>query len=280
MIKYIYSLFLGLFLISTQAQVGVNTDTPNSGVTLDVNGKTNVVQRINLGGTDVVNGQPGADKELIVSGGPDAKPHWGVKTLPAGFGDTFSMTYMHSGFDTAGADLVANGAIGYTPGMALNDTEVGTGTACPTGNCWKVLTGLNHTFPIYKNQNKVNFVFQTVTQINSQGSASYACGIFLNSTSASNPNPPLADYKLVGVRNDVVLGGTAGDYKLFNMNVTLENLAGSADGRLYGVRVACRGRTFSSNALVAGKPHSSQTSLLNSDMSRSSINTFVLENYQ
>lgn len=270
--KNIYTMIFGFLFIGIQAQVGINTDTPNNNVTLDVNGKTNVTQRIYLGGTDTSTGNQGLNTQVILSGGATAKPNWNNKTIPDGFGETFTMTYMHSGFDNPGVDLTATGSIPYTETMTLNDT----GTNCTTaGTCWKVLSQLNHTFPVYKSNNKVNFVFQTVVQTNIAGTTSYGCGVFLNSTSATNPNPPLSDFKLVGVRTDVISAGSAGDYKLFNMNVTLENLTGNPGGQSHAVRVACRGRVNGGSAVV-GKVYAGQANL-NSDMARSALNVFVLE---
>lgn len=277
--KNIYSITLALLFIGTQAQVGINTDAPNNGVSLDVNGKTNVSQRIYLGGSDSSTGNQGTNTQLIISGGASANPVWDSKRIPDGFGETFSMNYMHSGFDIVGVNLDSNGAIPYTDTNTLNDSHAATtnptSNACAAGTCWRTLTTLNHIFPVYKSTNKVNFVFQTVAQTNTTNSSSYACGIFLNSTSPNSPNPPLSDFKLIGVRTDAIFAGVIGDYKLFNMNVTLENLPGSPNGRNHAVRVACRGRAQGAN-IVVGKPHTGQTNL-NSDMSRSSLNVFVLE---
>lgn len=270
--KILYSLILTFIVSNINAQVGVNTDTPNTNVTLDVNGKTNVVQRVYLGGTNTIDGSNGTNGQVIISGGATNKPTWNNKRIPDGFGETFSMNYMNSDFDVIGADLGSNGAIEYTAGNTLNDT----GTNCTTaGTCWKVLTELNHIFPVFKNTNKVNFVFQTVAQTNQTQTSSYACGVFLNSTSADSANPPLSDFKLVGVRSDAILNGDIGDYKLFNMNVTLVNLEGSPAGKNHAVRVACRGRTQGANIII-GKSFGLY-GLLNPDLARSSLNIFVLE---
>jgi len=275
--KQIITITLFTFYASLYSQVGINTDAPNSGTGLDVNGKTNVTDRIYLGDENLnQTGSPGNNNQLIVSGGSTDSPKWDTKKLPNGYGETFTMTYMNSGFDTTGADLGANGSIPYTEGMTLNNTTVDTGTPCPQGDCWKVLDNLTHTFPIYKNSNKINFTFQTTVQAKAAGTLSYGCGIFLKDPSAADTN---ANYKLVGVRMDALYQVAIGDYKLFNMNVTLQNLQGSPNGNQYKVKVACRGRA-TGNQLVVGKPRTPTDASLNSDMARSALNIFVLESWE
>lgn len=270
--KKIYNIVFLALSVSLCAQVGINTIAPNSGTALDVNGKTNVTQRIYLGNNNLnQSGNPGINNQLIISGGAAATPSWDTKKLPDGYGETFTMTYMSSGFDTTGVQLGTDGSIEYPAGMLLTST-----TSCAAGNCWKVIPDLTHTFPIYKNSNKANFTFQTTIQANTTGTLSYGCGLFLNDDEADLGNDN--KFKLVGVRLGVFNGAAAGDYQVFNMNVTLENLAGSAAGRNYRVKVACRGRVAGAS-LFAGRPRANGDAALNADMSRSALNIFVLESW-
>lgn len=271
--KKIYNIVFLILSVSSYAQVGINTTTPNSGTALDVAGKTNVTERIHIGGTNLnTAGNPGTTNQVIVSGGAAAAPVWEHKKLPDGYGETFSMTYMNSGFDTNGVQLGTDGSIEYPEGMALNST-----TSCAAGDCWKVIPDLTHTFPIYKNANKANFTFQTTIQANTTGTLSYGCGLFLNDDPTDLDNN--SKFKLVGVRLGAFYDAIAGDYKVFNMNVTLENLAGSAAGRNYRVKVACRGRV-SGASLFAGRPRTLPADTnLNGDMSRSALNIFILESW-
>lgn len=264
-----YSMLLILVNTFAWAQVGINTDTPNPGTTLDVNGKMNMEQRIYLSdGTDLADaGDPGTDKQVIVSGGSAENPQWEAKRLPAGYGLSYTMTYMNTFYDEVGADLTGLGTDLYT----LNE---------PLTNNWTVIPGLNNEFTLYKNDSKVNLIFQTLPQINrtdaNSGSASFACGLFVNSQSSPTV------FKLKAARVDAVRG-VAGSNKIFNMNITLDGssdpeLNGSPAGNKYQLRVACRGRTISSGTTFAiGKALNPNS--LNAQMARSSLNIFVLEKW-
>src|SRR5690606_10872433 len=251
------------------AQVGINTENPRPETALDINGNVNITDRIYLGGTDLNSGNDGEDKASIISGGETDSPEWKKLQIPSGFGESFTMTYMNTYYDAEGVNLVSNGAIPYDLDQDINETD----NDCPTGDCWKIITGLNNEFVIYKPGNKINFMFQTTAQINNANLSSFACGLFLNSP--SNPDT----FTLKGVRTDVVNGSEVGNYKLFNMNVTLENLPvpGGAGGTTYKVRVACRGRTIQTDNFGIGKP---VNTTLNSDMAQSTLNVFVLESWE
>lgn len=248
---------------SLNAQVGIGTENPRSEVGLDVNGITNVSHRILLKGGALNTNQPGdegEDKEIIVSSGPTNPTAWVKKTIPDGFGESFNLTYMNSYFDTTGVDLITINQDAYSFDQAIT-------------NDWKVLSGLDNSFTVYKSSNKTNLIFQTTGQITgnaSSASASFACGIFMKQQAE-------ATYRLKGVRTDAVRG-TTGSNKIINMNVTLENLPipGGAGGTVYNVRVACFGRNVQTTFAV-GK--ALNTTFLNQEMAQSSLKISVLESW-
>ncbi len=258
-------LFIIIFAVgfSASAQVGINTANPRSEVSLDINGNTNVTQRVFLGNQPINQpGSPGNSNDIIVSSGPVNATGWVKKTIPDGFGESFNLTYMNTYFDTTGVDLVTVNSDPYN-----FDQNISTS--------WQVLSGLDNSFTVYKSSNKVNLIFQTTGQINVSGSgsssASFACGIFMKLQSE-------ATYKLKGVRTDAVRG-TTGSNKIINMNVTLENLPipGGAGGTVYNVRTACFGRNVQTTFAV-GK--AINTTFLNSEMAQSTLSISVLESAQ
>ncbi len=259
----LYTPLILLFSIHTIAQVGINTDNPRPEVGLDINGNVNVTDRIYLGGIDLSQqGDDGEDKASIVSGGESSSPEWKKLQIPAGFGESFTMTYMNTYYDTTGQDIATVDSDPYNMDDLIDAN-------------WKVLTGLNNEFPIYKSGSKANFIFQTTGQITGNGSsssASFACGLFMRIKDSPD------GFKLKGVRTDAVRGA-AGSNKIINMNVTLENLPnpGGAGGTIYEVRVACRGRNVQTTFAV-GK--ALNTTFLNQGMAQSTLNVFVLETWQ
>ena len=221
----IYTLCLLIFIfISTQAQVGINTDAPNPDVSLDVNGKTNVGERVYLGGTDLAEGNPGEDKQVIISGGADAEPSWEEKKLPQGYGESFTMTYMNTYYDDNGlgnSTLPASGTGVYTQGESI-------------GTDWKEIPGLTNDFVLYKTGSKINFMFQTTAQLTTQQSStsvSFACGLFI----APGKKDVATAFTLRGVRVGVIQG-VSGSFNIINLTSTLDgspsvdNLPGSAGG--------------------------------------------------
>lgn len=245
--------------VSTTAQVGINTENPRSEVALDVNGVTNVGERVFLGNQPLNQpGNPGDANDIIVSSGSVNPTGWVKKRIPDGFGESYNLTYMNVYYDNVGIDVASVNTNPYAFDQAFTTD-------------WRVLTGLDNSFSVYKPTNKINLIFQTTGQINvtsGSSSASFACGIFMKLRSEST-------YRLKGVRTDAVRG-TTGSNKIVNLNVTLENLpipvgAGEA---IYDVRVACFGRNVQTPFAI-GK--AINTSFLNQEMAQSSLNISVLE---
>lgn len=235
-----------LVFISTLgfSQVGINTENPVT--TLDVNGDLNVSGNIRVAGTDVSQGDPGAKNKALTSGGLTGNVSWEEVKIPVGYQGGLYLTAVEAVSDRVGLSLPTTGFGTYAENESLS------------GN-WTEIPGLTKEITLTRPTNKIHVQFQTTAQMNFSGSASFACGIFLNN-------------QLKGVRVDVVRG-ESGSYNVFNLNSSFTNITAGT----HTFKIACRGRTFSNTngTLGIGKPIVSTS--LNSDMAQSAFNVFVLE---
>ncbi|REC48957.1 hypothetical protein [Chryseobacterium pennipullorum] len=229
------------------AQVGIKTTTPVN--TLDVNGDISIRKEIRTGGTDLVKGSAGNPGDILHNNSTIAANDWKTIKIADGLG-SMSLFSMNTIADQTGVSFSASGSpVPYYEDDAL------------TGN-WTALPNATDTFSVTNNNNKVTFSFQTTAQKvnNGTASASFACGIFVDS-------------KLKAVRTDVLLG-ESGAYKIFNLNATLTNLPPKNN---YVVKVACINRTLNSTTLGIGRPVDG--TFLSNDMAQSVLTTNVLQPY-
>jgi len=235
-----------LFTVAATAQVGINTPNPTN--MLDVNGDLNVGKELRTGGTDVLRGSAGTAGDIFHNNADLATNDWKAIKIADGQG-SMSVFSINTVADKTGVTFVSpNGATTpYNDGDAL------------AGN-WTVLPGTVDTFSVTNMVNKATFSFQTTVQKTGTGSASFACGIFVND-------------KLRAVRTDVLLGDS-GAYKIFNLNATLTNLTPQNQ---YSVKVACIKRALSGTTLGIGR--AVDANYLNSDMSQSVLTTSILQPY-
>ncbi len=243
--KYIYNSFCLLFICGlTFAQVGIKTSNPTS--TLDVNGDLNVSGKLYVGGNDNSLGDAGAKNKALTSNGVSSGTSWEEVQIPVGYQGGLYLTAVEAHSDRVGMDLIATGSGTYAENESLSGD-------------WTEIPGLSKVINLTHTTNKVHVQFQTTAQINFSGSASFACGIFM-------------DNQLKGVRVDIVRG-YAGSYNVFNINSNFNNV--SAGNHTF--KVACRGRTFSVTlgSLAIGKPNTPAN--LNEDMAQSSLSIYVLE---
>lgn len=259
-----------LFVGFAQAQVGVNTSTPAK--TLDVNGTLNVRKEIRTGGTATVVGSAGNAGQLF-GFNSISSDKWKTVQVANGTG-SLSLFYLNTVKDVTGLKFIRRGSTGvYTldSGFVSNSAEDALN--------WEYITNANDSFVVTKTDNlsKAVLSFQTTVQIvkpatstwtGGIGSASFACGIFVEKDGA------LA--KLKAVRNDVVRG-ESGTYKVYNLNVTLDALAAGS----YVVRAACANRQLSTGNSVVhlGIGRAVETSNLNADMAQTTLTTSLLQTY-
>lgn len=246
--KKVFLIILLFGVILSNAQVGINTRTPVN--MLDINGDLNINKEIRMGGSDFVKGKVGAAGDIFHNNADLAVNDWKTIKVADGQG-SMALFSMNTVSDKVGATFLgANGSTApYTDNAVLDAT-------------WTVLEGTVDTFSITNATNKVVFTFQTTAQKtgNTNSSASYACGIFVNNS-------------LKAVRTDVLVGGD-GTNKIFNLNATLTNLPPQ---RNYTVKAACTKRNLNSGTLGTGK--AVNTSFLNTGMAQSVLTTQVLQPY-
>ncbi len=241
---YIYTLFISLLSSGLFAQVGMNTQNPHTA--LDVNGDLNVAGKIHLNVTETTLGDAGDKNKALTSGGSSGQPTWKEVKIPIGYQGGLYLTGVEALADRVGLNLSATGFGTYNEDSPLSGD-------------WVEISGLTKSITVTKPTNKVHVQFQTTAQSNFSGSASFACGIFM-------------DNQLKGVRVDIVRG-QAGAYNVFNMNSSFDNVSSGN----HTFKIACRGRTFSTTggSLAIGVPNN--TTYLNADMAQSSLNILVLE---
>ncbi|WP_291099560.1 MULTISPECIES: hypothetical protein [Weeksellaceae] len=228
-----------LFPVITFSQMGIGTDLPKS--TLDVNGNLNIKNQLYLGGTDNSLGNPGVNGQIVVSNG-DNPATWQDVRLPEGISTlTISSKYVKD--DEIGVSLTNGVTTAYQ-----EDSNLST---------WSVIENLNTSFNIVNITNKVNFSVQTIVQRSNSDLASYACGIFI-------------DDKLKAVRTDII-NTTAGGYKTYNINITLDNIGVGN----HTAKFACRGRNIASGSLGIGKVINA--TYLSAAMAKSVFKTTILE---
>jgi len=239
-------LILLLTINSAYGQVGIQTEKPQS--ELDINGDMNVSGKVYTSGTDNSIGDPGSKNKALTSNGDNAAVTWEEVKIPLGYEGGLYLTTVEAISDTSGLNLAKSGSGIYNEFSSL-DSE------------WKEIPGLTKAVTVSYPNNKIHVQFQTTAQINFTGSASFACGVFVNN-------------QLRGARVDVVKG-PSGSYNVFNINTSLDNLTTGN----YTFKIACRGRTYSpdsENSRVA-IGSSNISSNLNPSMAQSSLNLFVLE---
>jgi len=259
--KNIY--IIGVFFAAIcNAQVGINTNTPAK--TLDVNGALNIRKEIRTGGTPSTPGAEGTTGQIFSVEGPTSDT-WKTFQIANGTG-SLSLYYLNTVKDNVGIQFTESGSTGiYTMDFPYSSAN------------WTYIPGITDSFVVTRTDNKSKAIlsFQTTVQIAkpaglswTSGSASYACGIFVEKDGAQGV--------LKAVRNDVVRG-IPGSYRVYNLNVTLDALAAGS----YVVKAACTNRNLGSGSSLStlgiGRPV--DTSNLNNAMSQSTLTTSMLQTY-
>ena len=163
------------FSSSLSGQVGINTNKPKS--LLDINGDMVVRNKIYVGGTDVLQGNPGAPKQVLTSQGENNPPMWKTPNIPEVKDFNYYLIYNNVFEDETGVSLSQK-----TSSLLSEDYLM---TNLPAGY-WKSIVGLSgKVFKVSSTQNKVYFTFETVAHLgaNDDGvfpATDFACGIFVD----------------------------------------------------------------------------------------------------
>ncbi|SKB72791.1 hypothetical protein SAMN05660477_00845 [Soonwooa buanensis] len=264
---------LGIFInIALKAQVGINTTSPQK--MLDVNGDLNIRKELRVEGTDLIKGNSGSMGQLYkvktVLPNQILTDSWKTVQIAKGTG-SLSLFYLNTVKDTEGVEFDKNNLAAQ---YVLNESFTAPNpNNDSTKKNWAWIKNAKDVFTVTKSDNKSKAILslQTVVQItaNTTSSASFACGIFVSKDGGLE--------QLKAVRNDVVRG-PSGAYKVYNLNVTLDELSPG----IYTVRAACANRNLNltsvpSTKLGIGKAMD-QISLSN-DMAQTTLTTSVLQTY-
>lgn len=256
---------LSLLMISSYAQVGINTNSPQS--SLDVNGDITFRNELRVGGTKSVNGNPGTVNQILVSQGDNVAPQW--RTSKLGFYEVneYKMTASDAKVDEVGINFSnasnGDGIITSPAGESINSTSP----------VWTEIAGLASSFTVSNAVNRVNFMFQTGIEMSAVTLADqyvrFTCGIFV-------------DNQLRAIRADQINGVTGKGQKnqsIFTLNYTSENAASG----VHTVRVACRRITQSGVGvspiyhLAIGRTTTDGTAIANNFMLNSVLKFDVTE---
>lgn len=226
--NYHVLLIFSLMGFFAKSQVGINTKNPQS--TLDINGDLTIRNELKVGGTPTTTGNPGQDKQLLVSQGAGASPQW--KASKVGFFEAGEYRVVGSGIttDQKGIDY-GNSSTG--DGIATSNLGE---TLIQTNPKWTELTDLATTFNIGNADNRVNISFQTGLEMSDVGSnddkyVRFSCGIFI-------------DDVLVAMRADQINGVYGKGNKnqsIFTLNYVLQNVTEGS----HSLKVGCRRITSS-----------------------------------
>ncbi|ATN05785.1 hypothetical protein CRN76_10460 [Chryseobacterium indologenes] len=228
--------------------VGIKTTSPKA--PLDVNGTININKEIYLEGTETNIGNAGNTGDLLAGNGT-GKTQWRNFNLPAGYGDLI-LSNSYVGSTSTGTVISGTGnaptlSVPYTADQGMT-----------TPKAWQQINQITTPFTISKTTNISNIAVQTMVQINTSSTASFACGIFI-------------DDKLKTVRTGNLSGG-AGSYILFNVNTSLINQPVGS----HTLKFACVERNVpTGTSLAFGQPI--DTSNLNNDMAETAYSISVLE---
>ncbi|UOU99899.1 hypothetical protein MUU74_08080 [Chryseobacterium daecheongense] len=212
-----------------KSQVGINTNHPQS--TLDLNGDLTMRNELRVGGATSTAGNPGQNKQLLVSQGNGVAPQW--KTSKVGFFEAGEYRVVESHFttDQTGIDF-GNTSIG--DGVDTSNTGETLTQTAPSK--WTEISGLATNFTIGNADNRVNLSFQTGIEMSDVGNNNsrfvrFACGIFV-------------DDVLVSLRADQINGVRGKNNKnqsIFTLNYVIQNIGVGT----HTAKVGCRRITSS-----------------------------------
>ncbi|UOU99900.1 hypothetical protein MUU74_08085 [Chryseobacterium daecheongense] len=258
----ISGLFCMLVSVFGQAQVGINTSTPQAG--LDVQGNLGVRKKIYLGGNDTTTGRLGQKGTVLVSQGAGLPPVWKVLRVPP-FDPFLYFSFNTFGIQTQNGLIIGNVTSGtniYTDGQSLA-SFLGSPAS---GN---TINDLTQTININNPASVLVFSFETILHSNSNSTytgADIACGVFV-------------DNALKGVRVYTLNQPDTSirPFYTFNLITAAQNLSIGS----HTVKVACTRRAninnFTGNIGVGKSAYTGSSTNLNDFMAQSSL---TIESYE
>ncbi len=262
--KNFFTLFTFLCcLFYSHAQVGINTDSPQSN--LDVNGDLTLRKELRLGGTPTAVGNPGQYGQVLFSQENSHQPVWKFVDVPFLEEGQIQLKYSYAESDETG--------IQFPTGAGDNDDISVIGE--PLNNTWTEIPGLQTEIKVKKPVNKVSFFFQSGIEMPNTYDAEssnyyyvrYTCGLFLND-------------ELIAVRADQIEGvnnKNAKNQSVFTLSYVMTDLPVADD---HVLKVACRKIRTNSGGnyeLAIGRSLSSGTQIANNFMLSSNLKVDVME---
>ncbi|HLV23578.1 MAG TPA: hypothetical protein VKY36_02215 [Moheibacter sp.] len=244
------------------AQVGINTDSPQS--SLDIQGDLSLRKELRLNGTAATLGDPGQSGQVLFSQDGSNLPMWKFIEVPFLEQGQIQLKYSYAVSDEVGIEFPTGSGDGVDV-SALGD---------PLNSSWKEIPGLQTTVEAGNSLNKINILFQSGVEMpntySSESSSSnyvrFACGIFMNDT-------------LVALRGDQINGVNNKNAK--NQGIyTLSYILSDIPEGTYTLKVACRKTRTSPGGnypLAIGKALSTGTQVANNFMLSSSLKVDVME---
>jgi len=214
--KELCCLMLTLCFIVGSAQVGVNTDTPET--ELDINGSLQLRENLSLGGTADTAGDPGIFGQVVISQGSNTA-QWKNLRVPFLEDGQFQLINSHSRIDQTG--------ISFPTGAGNGGNTSNTGDLLDAN--WTVIDGLTTMIEVKNPDNKISLIYQSGVEVSRTTSANqnvkFLCAAFFNN-------------ELRALRSDQIdlINGKQKNKGLYTLAYTVLNLP-QGD---YEVKIGCR----------------------------------------
>ncbi len=260
--NYLILMLFFLCYLNTNAQVGIETQSPQTA--LDVNGDLTLRKELRLKGTSSTAGNPGQDGQVLFSQDGSNEPMWKFVNVPFLEEGQIQLKYSYAVVDEVGIQF-STGAGDLDDVSSLGET---------LSNAWTEIPGMETEIDVNRPVNRVALMFQSGVEMpntyNSENTSKYfvryTCGVFMND-------------ELVALRGDQINGINNKNTK--NQGIyTLSYILSDVEVGTHTLKVACRKiRTNSGGdyALAIGAPLNTGTNVANNFMLSSNFKIDVME---
>lgn len=255
--KQLMSCLLCMYLFGINAQVGINTENPQTA--LDVNGSIQLRENLSIGGNSRDLGNSGTFGQVIISQGNSNKPQWKNTRVPFLEDGQYQLINSHSKVDQTGISFPVGGGTGG------NTNNVGD----LLNSNWTVINGLNTTIDVKNEKNKISLIYQSGVEMSRTTSnnqnVKFICAAFFND-------------QLRALRADQIdaIADKEKNKSLYTLAYTVLDLPVGS----YDVKVACRkiSTTHTNHRLAIGRnSEGSGTQQTNPFMMQSVLKIDVIE---
>lgn len=179
--KKLFTLGFMLSVVISYAQIGIETDTPQS--ELDVNGSIQFRGELKVGGNQTMDPDFGELAQAITSEGEGDAPKWRKLKVPFLEDEQYQLINSYGSLDRVGISFPTGGATGGTT-SSINES---------LNTNWSVIDGLSVNVEVNNPDNKIALLFQSGVELSKTTSNNqnikYICGAFFNGKlKAMRPN--------------------------------------------------------------------------------------------